>query len=114
VRQRLDADRNTGTTPPAQLEPCTATPSKIQLSGMVYEYARMLKIGSITDTFRVPPAGGAAATEGRAVNSIPKISDTFTNVRLKFITPPTAAAHYRPAWKAPQRIISRELKKHHL
>jgi hypothetical protein len=81
---------------------------------MVYEYARMLKIGSITDTFRVPPAGGAAATEGRAVNSIPKISDTFTNVRLKFITPPTAAAHYRPAWKAPQRIISRELKKHHL
>src|ERR1700733_1904334 len=80
---------------------------------MVYEYARMLKIGSITDTFRVPPAGGAATTTaftesipGREVFAAPaetknisprissatKIAGIFRDVRFQFIFPPTVSS----------------------
>src|SRR6202041_147211 len=105
--------RKTGTIPPPHDVPGIAAPSKSQPSGIVYEYARMLNIGSVTDTVRVPPAGsGAAMTGGTvattalaegfpgrelfaapaetehispAISSAAKIAATFSDLRFKFI-----------------------------
>src|ERR1700722_14795081 len=117
--------RKTGTIPPPHDVPGIAAPSKSQPSGIVYEYARMLNIGSVTDTVRVPPAGsGAAMTGGTvattalaegfpgrevfaapaetknvlpAISSATKILATFSDVRFKFIFPPTVSTHCLPA-----------------
>src|SRR5580704_11007964 len=85
----------------------------------------MLKIGSVTDTVRVPPAGGAAPmTDGTAatttlaesvpgrelfaapaetehispaISSAAKIAATFSDLRFKFIVPPTVSTQRLPA-----------------
>ena len=81
----------------------------------------MLKMGSVADTVRVPPAGRAAATAASAarvpsrevfatpadpetisprITSAPKIATTFSEVRFKFIIPPTVQRSAAPLQSA--------------